>query len=60
MYVYICMCNLYIYRYITFNEKTLFLSLSDNLNVLLHVAAANRIGNDEKCVPVKLCFILEN
>lgn len=42
-----------------FNEKTWFLSLSDNLNVL-YMAATNRIGNDEKYEPVKLCFILEN
>lgn len=27
---------------------------------LLYVAATNRIRNDEKCEPVKLCFILEN
>jgi len=27
---------------------------------LFYVASANRIRNDEKCEPVKLCFILEN
>lgn len=53
-------CIMYtLYRNITFNEKTWFLPLSDNLNVL-YMAATNRIGNDEKYEPVKLCFILEN
>lgn len=53
-------CIVYkLYRTIAFNEKTWFLPLSDNLNVL-YMAATNCIANDEKYEPVKLCFILEN